>query len=318
MHRHPRPAARPARPLADVKPWTSREATSAASAPGRLIVVGGGVVATEMATAWQALGPGSPLLVRGKGLLNRMEPFAGELVAEALTEAGVDVRTGTSVESVGRADGTVVAVTSAGDRIEADEIPSPPAASRTPTTSAWRPSAWNPAPGWTSTTACASPAPTGCTGSATSTTARSSPTGASTRPASPAPPSPPARRRRRAGGALGRPRRHRRPPRRCPRSSSYRSGGPAVETLRSPRREQAGHRVRAVDVEFSLRRGRRACTATATGAAPGLVVDLEDEDPARGHLRRPRRSANSSTRPPSPSPAVPVDRRGTRSRRTRR
>ncbi|MGW4569049.1 dihydrolipoyl dehydrogenase family protein, partial [Streptomyces sp. NPDC004561] len=108
--------------LAEVKPWTSREATSAEAAPGRLIVVGGGVVATEMATAWQALGSQVTLLVRGKGLLNRMEPFAGELVAESLAEAGADVRTGTSVESVARENGTVVAVTNTGERIEADEI----------------------------------------------------------------------------------------------------------------------------------------------------------------------------------------------------
>ncbi|MET7682306.1 NAD(P)/FAD-dependent oxidoreductase [Streptomyces sp. NPDC005423] len=108
--------------LADVRPWTSREATSAKAAPGRLIVVGGGVVAVEMATAWQALGSRVTLLVRGKGLLPRMEPFAGELVAGALTEAGVDLRTGTSVASVTRENGTVVAVTEGGDRIEADEI----------------------------------------------------------------------------------------------------------------------------------------------------------------------------------------------------
>jgi pyruvate/2-oxoglutarate dehydrogenase complex dihydrolipoamide dehydrogenase (E3) component len=108
--------------LDEVKPWTSREATSAKAAPGRLVVFGGGVVATEMATAWQALGSRVTLLVRGKGLLNRMEPFAGELVAEALTEAGVNVRTGTSVESVTRENGTVVVVTDTGDRIEADEI----------------------------------------------------------------------------------------------------------------------------------------------------------------------------------------------------
>ncbi|MCF1595094.1 dihydrolipoyl dehydrogenase family protein [Streptomyces muensis] len=108
--------------LADVKPWTSREATGAQTVPGRLVVVGGGVVATEMATAYQALGSRVTLLVRGKGLLNRMEPFAGELVAEALTEAGTDVRTGTSVESVTRENGTVLVVTDRGDRIEADEI----------------------------------------------------------------------------------------------------------------------------------------------------------------------------------------------------
>ncbi|MCX5054990.1 MULTISPECIES: dihydrolipoyl dehydrogenase family protein [unclassified Streptomyces] len=108
--------------LADVKPWTSRNATSAQEVPGRLVVVGGGVVATEMATAWQALGSQVTVLVRGKGLLNRMEPFAGELVVEALTEAGADIRTGTSVESVARENGTVVVVTGDGERIEADEI----------------------------------------------------------------------------------------------------------------------------------------------------------------------------------------------------
>ncbi|HLL37253.1 MAG TPA: NAD(P)/FAD-dependent oxidoreductase, partial [Streptomyces sp.] len=108
--------------LADVRPWTSREATSAKAVPGRLIVVGGGVVATEMATAWQALGSRVTMLVRGKGLLPRMEPFAGELVAEALTEAGAEIRTGTSVTAVSRENGTVVAVTDAGDRVEADEI----------------------------------------------------------------------------------------------------------------------------------------------------------------------------------------------------
>jgi dihydrolipoamide dehydrogenase len=124
--------------LADVRPWTSREATSG-RAPGRLIVVGGGVVAVEMATAWQSLGAQVTMLVRGKGLLPRMEPFAGELIAEGLTEAGVDLRTGVSVTSVTRerpadADtgapgtsarqgkGTVVAVTDTGERIEADEI----------------------------------------------------------------------------------------------------------------------------------------------------------------------------------------------------
>ncbi|MFR9799653.1 dihydrolipoyl dehydrogenase family protein [Streptomyces sp. MS06] len=116
-------AALPALPgLAEVRPWTSREATSAQSVPGRLVVVGGGVVATEMATAWQALGSRVTLLIRGKGLLPRMEPFAGELVAEALAEAGTDVRTGTSVTSVTRQEGTVVVATDRGDRIEADEI----------------------------------------------------------------------------------------------------------------------------------------------------------------------------------------------------
>jgi pyruvate/2-oxoglutarate dehydrogenase complex dihydrolipoamide dehydrogenase (E3) component len=110
--------------IAEARPWTSREATSAREVPGRLVVVGGGVVGVEMATAWQALGARVTLLVRGEGLLPRMEPFAGELVAEALTEAGATIRTGVSATAVRRpaADGPVTVELDDGGRIEADEI----------------------------------------------------------------------------------------------------------------------------------------------------------------------------------------------------
>ncbi|MFJ5223335.1 dihydrolipoyl dehydrogenase family protein [Streptomyces sp. NPDC088400] len=110
--------------LADARPWTSREATSSQEVPGRLVVVGGGVVGAEMATAWRALGAEVTLLVRGGGLLPKMEPFAGELVAEALTEAGATVRTGVSVVAVERdgGRGPVTVALGDGERIEADEV----------------------------------------------------------------------------------------------------------------------------------------------------------------------------------------------------
>ncbi|MGW2715493.1 dihydrolipoyl dehydrogenase family protein [Streptomyces sp. NPDC001356] len=112
--------------LDSVRPWTSREATSSSEVPGRLVVVGGGVVAVEMATAWQALGSQVTMLVRSEaGLLPRMEPFAGELVAEGLREAGVDVRLGTSVISVTRrepAAGEVRVELKDGTETTADEI----------------------------------------------------------------------------------------------------------------------------------------------------------------------------------------------------
>ena len=90
--------------IAEARPWTSREATSAAAVPNRLAVVGGGVVGVEMATAWNALGAEVTLLVRGPGLLPNVEPFAGELVTAGLTEAGVDVRTEVSVTGLHRPD----------------------------------------------------------------------------------------------------------------------------------------------------------------------------------------------------------------------
>ncbi|WP_128977015.1 dihydrolipoyl dehydrogenase family protein [Streptomyces roseicoloratus] len=110
--------------LAGARPWTSREATSSPRVPDRLVVVGGGVVGVEMATAWQALGSRVTLLVRGDGLLPRMEPFAGEHVAEALAERGADVRTGAVVSAVVRdgSTGPVTVVLADGDVVEGDEV----------------------------------------------------------------------------------------------------------------------------------------------------------------------------------------------------
>ncbi|MFE0374896.1 dihydrolipoyl dehydrogenase family protein [Streptomyces inhibens] len=110
--------------LAQARPWTSRGATSAKKVPGRLVVVGGGVVGVEMATAWRALGASVTLLVRGDGLLPRMEPFAGHLVAESLAEAGAFLRTGVEVREVRREapGGPVTVVLDSGDEIIADEL----------------------------------------------------------------------------------------------------------------------------------------------------------------------------------------------------
>lgn len=108
--------------LRDAKPWTSREATSAKHVPGRLAVIGGGVVAVEMAFAYANLGSTVTMLVRG-GLLARTEPFAGELVADALRAKGVSVRVGADATAVHREnDGTVRLTLSDGGELEADEV----------------------------------------------------------------------------------------------------------------------------------------------------------------------------------------------------
>ena len=108
--------------LAEARPWTSREATSAQSVPQSLVVIGGGVVATEMATAWQQLGSTVTLVARS-GLLGGQEPFAGELVGKSLRAMGVDVREGTSPVQVSRTEHDTVEVTlDDGAVVIADEI----------------------------------------------------------------------------------------------------------------------------------------------------------------------------------------------------
>jgi pyruvate/2-oxoglutarate dehydrogenase complex dihydrolipoamide dehydrogenase (E3) component len=107
--------------LAGVAPWTAREATSAREAPGRLLVLGGGYVGCEMATAWSALGARVTLLQRGDRLLASMEPEAGEAVARALRERGVDVRLGVDVTTARREGGEVV-LGWAGGEARGDEV----------------------------------------------------------------------------------------------------------------------------------------------------------------------------------------------------
>jgi pyruvate/2-oxoglutarate dehydrogenase complex dihydrolipoamide dehydrogenase (E3) component len=118
--------------LREARPWTSREAAAARAVPGRLVIIGAGVVGSEMATAFAALGSSVTVLARD-GVLPLAEPFAGELVTEALREAGVSVRPGAEAASVERdSDGTVHVTLAGGERIDADEVLV--AAGRTPNT----------------------------------------------------------------------------------------------------------------------------------------------------------------------------------------
>jgi dihydrolipoamide dehydrogenase len=95
--------------LAESNPWTSHEATSVKKAPGRLAILGGGVVACEMASAWRSLGAEEvTLLERGPRLLPKLESFAGDALAESFGRQGVKVWTETTVQRVERlGDGSI-------------------------------------------------------------------------------------------------------------------------------------------------------------------------------------------------------------------
>ena len=107
--------------LAEASPWTNIEATTAKQVPGRLFVLGGGVVGVEMAQAWSSLGSRVTLVHRGDRLIEREEPFASEQVETALREAGVDIRVETEVSGVSR-NGVVRVELDDGQAVEADEI----------------------------------------------------------------------------------------------------------------------------------------------------------------------------------------------------
>lgn len=108
--------------LRDSEPWTSRDATSTQHVPSSITILGAGVVGSEMATAYAGFGTRVELIARG-GLLSGNEPFAGELVADALRELGVTLHLGVSPTSVERtaAEGFRVRLDD-GETIETEEL----------------------------------------------------------------------------------------------------------------------------------------------------------------------------------------------------
>ncbi|MBZ4414370.1 NAD(P)/FAD-dependent oxidoreductase [Myxococcus sp. MISCRS1] len=110
--------------LKEARPWDNREGTAAKQVPQRLLVLGGGVVAAELAQAWRSLGAEVTLVERGKALLSRFEPFVGEQVEHALREDGVKVVKGATVTNVSRpgGQGEVTVKLSTGEELRADAL----------------------------------------------------------------------------------------------------------------------------------------------------------------------------------------------------
>jgi len=107
--------------LAEARPWTNVEATTAKAGPPRLAVLGGGVVGVEMTQAWSALGSQVTLVHRGERLIEREEPFASEQVAAGLRHGGAEIKLGVSATAVSR-NGTVRVSLDDGSELEADEV----------------------------------------------------------------------------------------------------------------------------------------------------------------------------------------------------
>ncbi|BBH67630.1 oxidoreductase [Actinoplanes sp. OR16] len=117
--------------LAGARPWTNREAVTAQEIPESLVVIGAGVVGTEMSQAFTSLGSRVTLV---GNVLPKEEDFAGRQVADSLKEQGADVREGVRAVAVTRTEKGVVEVTlSDGAVVSASEVLV--AAGRTPQTS---------------------------------------------------------------------------------------------------------------------------------------------------------------------------------------
>ena len=111
----------PAIPGLEATPfWTSTEALVAKALPARLAVIGGSVVALELAQAFQRLGSQVTLLARST-LLSREDPDIGAGLMDLLISEGMEIRLHTLPHSVHYRDNEFV-ITIDGNSMYADEL----------------------------------------------------------------------------------------------------------------------------------------------------------------------------------------------------
>lgn len=116
--------ARPAIPdipgLKDTPYWTSTEALIAETIPEHLVVIGGSVVALELAQAFLRLGSRVTLMARST-LLSREDPAIGKGLIKVFQEEGARVLLHTLPDSVAH-DGTQFILPTSAGEIRADQV----------------------------------------------------------------------------------------------------------------------------------------------------------------------------------------------------
>ncbi|HVA85963.1 MAG TPA: FAD-dependent oxidoreductase, partial [Candidatus Saccharimonadales bacterium] len=80
--------------LAEVRPWTNREATSVEELPRSLLVLGGGPTGVELAQVFARYGVPTAIVEHNRRLLARDHPRNSEAVQAGLRRDGVTIRTG--------------------------------------------------------------------------------------------------------------------------------------------------------------------------------------------------------------------------------
>ncbi|WP_275288881.1 mercury(II) reductase [Halomonas elongata] len=115
-----RPSEPPIPGLADTPYLTSTSALTLASVPERLIVIGAGFVALELAQAFARLGSRVTVLARSR-LLSQEDPLVGEAVEAAFRREGIEVLRQTQASRVGYTDNEFILDTNAGT-LRADQL----------------------------------------------------------------------------------------------------------------------------------------------------------------------------------------------------
>ncbi|MFM2043611.1 MAG: hypothetical protein RLY86_2187 [Pseudomonadota bacterium] len=99
---------------------TSNEVFSLPIFPRRVIIAGGGYIATEFASIFNGLGAQVSLLYRGHQILRGFDRDVREFVADELTKTGITIRYNTIIDRIEKAGDCLIATLSDGRQLEVD------------------------------------------------------------------------------------------------------------------------------------------------------------------------------------------------------
>jgi dihydrolipoamide dehydrogenase len=108
--------------LRESHPWTNREVTTTHHVPASLVILGGGVVGSEMAQAYSSFGTHVTLIEAFDRILSKEEPFASEQVKTALERRGVRIELGRKAVKVETAAGQKTVTLEDGTTASGDEL----------------------------------------------------------------------------------------------------------------------------------------------------------------------------------------------------
>ncbi len=117
-----RPHIPPIRGIADVGYDTSDTIMRLDALPDRMVVIGGGAVAAEMAHVFDALGTTVTMLLRSDHLLRGEEPEIGHALTHEFNRRGIDMRTTVNAVSARRGDTGIQLELDDGATIETDVL----------------------------------------------------------------------------------------------------------------------------------------------------------------------------------------------------
>jgi len=116
------PAKIPGWPTDPEQVCTSDDALHWKTLPGRLLIVGGGVIGCEFACMLHEYGVQVTVVEMLPGLLPEMEPALGEALAQVFTQRGIRIQTSAKVEDLAVKASAITARVSGGQVIEVDKV----------------------------------------------------------------------------------------------------------------------------------------------------------------------------------------------------